>query len=163
MAREKGKKSAELKVKQDAFCKLMLRGHSCKEAAELLGVAYCTTNRWLKDPYVAKKIEHSNKKAMYEAEYKKADWLRDMLEVLDRNMGRKPYQPVQEGEEPKYRFVSAEARKTLEILGKHLGIYADKVDITANGKIEICWKTAESVPDVDILDAESTLLEAIPQ
>ncbi len=121
-------------------------------AAEELGVTRNTINTWLKDKKVQDQISLVQRKALFSVGYDKEKWLKDTLELLDRAMGRKPKDIVREGEKPEYRVNYTEARKTLEMLGKWLGVCQDtKVDIKHIGKIEISWRTP-SVEKGEVLE-----------
>ena len=144
--------TVEVADRQQRFIRHYVKYGDKRAAAEALGVSKNTINNWLKDKKIQEQIELVQRNALLKVGYDKEKWLKDTLELLDRAMGRKPKDIVPEGGEPEYRVNYTEARKTLEMLGKFLGVCQDtKVDIKHIGKIEISWK-APSVERAEVLE-----------
>lgn len=73
--------------------------------------------------------------------------LNNLVEIVERSMQRAPVvnmkgeQVVDEEGRSVWRFDGKTATKALELLGKHLGMYKDRVESDVSGGLEIKWKS----------------------
>ena len=73
--------------------------------------------------------------------------LNNLVEIVERSMQRAPVfvgfgeQLTDEEGRSVWRFDGKTATKALELLGKHLGMYKDRVESDVSGGLEIKWKS----------------------
>lgn len=73
--------------------------------------------------------------------------LNNLVEIVERSMQRAPVvnmkgeQVVDEEGRFVWRFDGKTATRALELLGKHLGMYKDRVENDVSGGLEIKWKS----------------------
>ena len=87
-------------------------------------------------------IKARNKKVGLSQEYV----IENLMEIVERTMQRAPVMTMK-GEQVQdedgrnvWQFNSRDANKALELLGKHLGIFTDKVESTTEADITYRWK-----------------------
>ncbi|OOF47925.1 terminase [Rodentibacter genomosp. 1] len=96
----------------------------------------------LSKPDIQEAIQIAKDKRSERVQISQDDVLRDLLEVRDICMGRKSVvltdvvKNAQEGtvnaiDNPVFVFEPTSANKALELLGKHLGMFKDRVDLTS--------------------------------
>ena len=150
--RRQGMTSLERRQRQQKFIQCYLKDEDMAAAARFAGVTYETAKRWLAKEEIRDSLEKANEVALALASYNKAKWIKDVVEVLDRAMGRRPKNVEREGIPEEYEFNSVEARRTLELLGKYLGMEQQaKTNVANIGKVEITWKGPQ-VEEEKVLD-----------
>jgi phage terminase small subunit len=133
---------AILNDKQRLFCDEYLIDMNAKQAAIRAGYSPKTAenqaSRLLSYVKVQEYIKEKQNKLTEKLELD-AEWvLRRLKEISDRCVQAEPVmvrnsdgEMVESGE---YRFDSSGANKATELIGKHLGMFGDKLDVTSKGQ-----------------------------
>lgn len=155
MSDVKGKSTSGrgLTPKQEKFCQLYIELGNASEAyrqaynAKNMTTGAINTNakKLLKDTPIALRIEELQQAHQQRHNLTIDNIIADLQEVRDICMGRKSVvltdvvKNAQEGsvnavDSPVFVFEPTSANKALELLGKHLGMFANKVDVATDGK-----------------------------
>lgn len=155
MSDVKGKSTSGrgLTPKQEKFCQLYIEFGNASEAyrqaynAKNMTTGAINTNakKLLKDTPIALRIEELQQAHQQRHNLTIDNIIADLQEYRDICMGRKPLTittVVKNAQEGTAQSVNTEcfvfeptgANKALELLGKHLGMFANKVDVTTDGK-----------------------------
>jgi phage terminase small subunit len=135
--------SKKLTKKQEMFCKEYLIDLNATQAAIRAGYSEKTAKNIgaenLAKPYLSEYIQKLMDKRSEKTNLTAESILNDILEVKDRCMQKvEPITYRKDGEEyptGEYKFEHNGALKALELLGKHLKLFTDKVE--HSGKIEL--------------------------
>ncbi len=145
----KGRGKTKLTDKQKRFVEEYLIDLNATQAAIRTGysekTAYSIGQENLKKPEVQTAIQEAQNKRSERVQISQDDVLRDLMELRDMCMGRKSVivtdtvKNNQEGtvntvDNHVYAFEPAGANKALELLGKHLGMFKERVDLTSGDK-----------------------------
>jgi phage terminase small subunit len=131
----------KLTDKQKRFCDEYLIDLNAKQAAIRTGYSAKTAevqaSRLLSNVKVQEYISHKQKKLEAKAEVN-AQWVLDNLKfVAERCMIPEPLYDKQ-GNIVEYTFQAAGANRALELIGKHLGMFTDKIESkSVNTNIDI--------------------------
>lgn len=136
----------KLTDKQEAFVREYLVDLNATQAAIRAGyserTAQAQSSRLLTNVMVRTRIEELQAKRAEKLELD-ADWvLRRLKEISDKCMQAEPvmtfdYDSKTMVETGEYKFDSVGANKSTELIGKHLGMFKDKLDINANIGVQI--------------------------
>ena len=88
----------------------------------------------LAKPSIQKAIEEAKKAQAKRIKITADDVLRDLIEVKDRCMQAVPVLNRQGEETGMYVFDAKAANRSLELIGKHLGMFVEKVDVNVNNQ-----------------------------
>ena len=128
----------KLTAKQELFCEEYMIDLNATQAAIRAGYSEQTARQIgtenLAKPAIADKIaelkvERSNR-TLVDADYV----IKGLLEVHRRCMQKEPVMERVDGQQQEsgeFKFEHSGANKSLELLGKHLGIFTDKLDVRA--------------------------------
>lgn len=126
-----------LKDKQEIFCQEYMIDLNATQAAIRAGYSKKTASvqgsRLLTNVNVLTRIEEL-KKERSEKLHLDADWvLRRLMQISDRCMQQEPvlefdYEEKKLVETGEYKFDSVGANKATELIGKHLGMFKDKIE-----------------------------------
>ena len=94
--------------------------------------------RLLTNVNVKAAIEAGRKKKSKECGITQEYILNNLKEIVERGMQRTTIKD-KKGEDI-FQYNPKEANKALELLGKHLGIFTEKIESTGQSSIEIRWK-----------------------
>ena len=135
-----------LTEKKKLFADHYLVNLNATEAAKLAGysekTAYSQGHRLLKDVEVHAYIEERQKERAEKLELD-ADWVLEKLKtVVDMSMQAKPvekwdYNEKKLVETGEYQYDSTGANRALELIGKHLGMFKDKIEHSGNVGVQI--------------------------
>ena len=92
--------------------------HSRKQAARLLAT-----------PTIARAIEATKRKALAKAELNAEYVLIRLQAIVERCMTAEPVTDKEGREAGEYRFDSGGANRALELLGRHLGMFVDRIAV----------------------------------
>ncbi|MFP4773896.1 terminase small subunit [Pasteurella multocida] len=141
----KGRGKTKLTDKQKRFVEEYLIDLNATQAAIRAGYAEKAANRegsrLLSNVDIQDEIQKAQNKRSERVQISQDDVLRDLIELRDMCMARKSVivtdtvKNNQEGtvtavDNHVYAFEPAGANKALELLGKHLGMFKDRVDVT---------------------------------
>jgi phage terminase small subunit len=147
----------KLTPKQEAFCQEYLVDLNATQAAIRAGYSEKTARQIadenLSKPYLAARVQELMA-ARAERTQLSADWVLDRLkEVAERSMQREPVRDRSGKETGEYRFDSSGANRALELLGKHLGIFKEQVDLEVSRKgLEAARKDLEGMTPMELAD-----------
>lgn len=135
---ERPAKPARLTPKQEAFVREYLVDLNATQAAIRAGYSAKTANvagaRLLANAKVAEAVAEAKTKRAERVQVT-ADWvLERLVENVDRAMQAEPVRDREGNETGEYVYAGAVANKALELLGKHLGLFTDRVDVTSKGE-----------------------------
>lgn len=141
----------KLTPKQQRFVEEYLVDLNATQAAIRAGYSARTANEQaarllakasISEAIAAAKAERSARVAV------SADYvLNNLVEIVERSMQRAPVfvgfgeQLTDEEGRSVWRFDGKTATRALELLGKHLGMYKDRVENDVSGGLEIKWKS----------------------
>ncbi|HHE3599680.1 terminase small subunit [Pasteurella multocida] len=147
----KGRGESKLTDKQKRFIEEYLIDLNATQAAIRAGYAEKTANRegsrLLSNVDIQEAIQEAKNKRSERVQISQDDVLRDLIELRDMCMARKSVivtdtvKNNQEGtvtaiDNSVYAFEPAGANKALELLGKHLGMFSQKVEVSGDLQIE---------------------------
>lgn len=118
-----------------------LRDRNARQAAIRAGYSPKSAGHWgielLKVPEIAQRIEEHDARLQDEAKIERAEVLRWLRDVVERGLQLKPLrdsrgEPLLDiYERPIYKHVDAKsAIRALELMGKHLGMFTEKLEIS---------------------------------
>lgn len=144
---------ARLTPKQQRFVEEYLLDLNATQAAIRAGYSAKTADRigprLLGNVGVARAIEDATKKRAERAEVDAEYVVRNLREVAERCMQKRPVlnmkgeQVVDEEGNAKWTFDSKGANRALELLGKHIGMFTDKVDAKIDAEVLFKWDEEE--------------------
>ena len=144
---------ARLTPKQQRFVEEYLLDLNATQAAVRAGYSAKTADRigprLLGNVGVARAIEDATKKRAKRAEVDAEYVVRNLREVAERCMQKRPVlnmkgeQVVDEEGNAKWTFDSKGANRALELLGKHIGMFTDKVDAKIDAEVLFKWDEEE--------------------
>ncbi|TPH22906.1 terminase small subunit [Haemophilus haemolyticus] len=155
MSDVKGKSTSDrgLTPKQEKFCQLYIElGNASEAYRQSYNCSKMTTKtvneeaaRLLNNPKITARVEGLQQAHRQRHNLTVDNIIADLQELRDICMGRKSVvltdvvKNAQEGsvnavDSPVFVFEPTSANKALELLGKHLGMFANKVDVTTDGK-----------------------------
>lgn len=135
---ERPDKPARLTPRQEAFVREYLVDLNATQAAIRAGYSAKTAEqqgpRLLGNVGVAEAIRTAQAERAERVQVT-ADWVVGRLvENVERAMQTEPVRDREGNETGEYVYAGAVANKALELLGKHLGLFTDRVDVTSGGK-----------------------------
>ncbi len=143
-----------LNPRQKRFVEEYLLDLNAKQAAIRAGYsersAEVTGSKLLSNPKVSRAIGDAIKKRAERAQLTADYVVKNLKEVAERCMQKRPVlnmkgeQVVDEEGNAKWTFDSKGANRALELLGKHLGIFTEKVDAKIDAKVVFTWEEEES-------------------
>ena len=130
-----------LTSKQERFSTLLAQGLTQYEAyrqsynvtSTVRNTVDSDASQLAAEPKIAQRVAQLKQAAQQQAELTIADILRDLLKVKRRGLGEEAVR-VGPADKPEELYVSdhAQATKALELLGKHLGMFQETVNVNAN-------------------------------
>lgn len=140
----------KLTDKQTAFVREYLVDLNATQAAIRAGYSERTASRigpqLLGKTWVREAIEKAQAKRARRVEVTQDYVLSNLVEVVERTMQRAPVmdrkgeQVTDEEGRAVWTFDAKGANRALELLGKHLGIFTDKVQTEVSGGLSITWE-----------------------
>lgn len=133
---------ADLTDKQDAFCREYLADLNQTQAAIRAGYSPKTARTIggenMQKPAIRDRILALMKKRAERAEVT-ADWvLARLVENVERSMQSEPVLDHEGEPTGEYRYHGTVANRALELLGKHMGMFAENLNLrTPDGPVEI--------------------------
>lgn len=132
------KKFNALTQKQRAFLVEYLRTNNQTEAARIAGYARRQAiTPLMANGYIKAEIEHAKKNAGRSLGVNAAYVLGSLKEVAERSMEAVPVCDSEGNETGVYRFNASGANKALELLGKHVGIFTEKLEVSVKSHEEV--------------------------
>lgn len=133
-----------MKDKQVRFCEEYLVDLNATQAAIRAGysakTAYSQGERLLKNVEINKRITIAQTKRSIKTELT-AEWVLTRLKAIsDRCIQAEPVYSTTGEETGEYRFDSTGANKATELIGKHIGMFTDKTEITGKDGEELVIK-----------------------
>lgn len=140
----------ELTMKQKIFVQEYIVDFNAAAAARRAGYAVKNADKigaqLLDKNWVSAAIEKELKKRKWRTEIKAEEVIRDLIEIKERCLQRVPVtdrkgnQICDEEGNAIWAFDAKEANKSLELLGKHLGLFTDnKVDLSGGLDVRISY------------------------
>lgn len=139
-----------LSEKQWLFIKEYLVDLNATQAAIRAGysekTAYSAGQRLLKHVEVQKAVTKAQAERSQRVEVTQDYVINNLVEIVERTMQRRPVldrkgeQVTDEEGRAVWCFDAKSANKSLELLGKHLGIFAEKVKTEVSGGLSITWE-----------------------
>ena len=130
-------------VKQEKFCQEIANGVSADKAYEAAGYTPNSGNAWAlrKKPHIKarvkellaqreKRLEDISAKAIEKAALTKSYVIKGLMENVERAMQKVPVTDAQGNPTGVYRYEGAVANRALELLGKELGMFIDRKEVT---------------------------------
>lgn len=143
----------KLTAKQEMFCREYMVDLNATQAAIRAGYSEKTArqlgNETLSKPYIRTRIEDLKGERMKKADIS-AEWVLDNLQkIVSMSTKSEPvmkwdYSQKQLVETGEYAYDSQGANRALELIGKHLGMFTDKLKL--EGKVEVGVKIVDDVP-----------------
>ena len=139
----------KLSAKQEQFCREYLVDLNATQAAIRAGyspkTAYSMGQRLLKNVEVQKAVQSAMDERSKRTEVNADYVLTNLLEIVERCMQRAPVlhkgeQVVDEEGNSVWCFDGKNAIRALELLGKHKGMFTDKLQTEHSGGISIAWE-----------------------
>lgn len=131
-----------LTAKQELFIKEYLVDLNATQAAIRAGYSVKTARKIGQENLTKLDIQHSVQKAMDNRSAKTeltAEWvLNNLKEVAERCMQAEPVLDREGNETGEWKFEHAGANKSLELIGKHLKLFTDKVE--HSGSVELTYE-----------------------
>ena len=148
---------AEYLIDLNATQAAIRAGYSQKRASEM---AY----QLLQKPTVQAAVEQAKKAQAKRIQITADDVLRDLVEIKNRCMQAMPVLDREGKETGMWVFDAKDANKRLELIGKHLGMFVEKKEITGKDGGPLVAGGVLVVPEVDAADAwlkraEETVIE----
>lgn len=141
---------SKLTDKQTAFVREYLVDLNATQAATRAGYSERTASRigpeLLGKPCVREAIEKAQVKRAQRVEVTQDYVINNLVEIVERTMQRAPVtnrkgeQVTDEEGRNVWCFDAKAANKALELLGKHLGVFTDKVQTEVSGGLSITWE-----------------------
>lgn len=139
-----------LSDKQRLFIKEYLVDLNATQAAIRAGysekTAYSAGQRLLKHVEVQKAVTKAQAERSQRVEVTQDYVINNLVEIVERTMQRAPVldrkgeQVTDEEGRAVWTFDAKSANRALELLGKHLGIFAEKVKTEVSGGLSITWE-----------------------
>lgn len=139
-------KKSGITAKQLRFAQEYVVDRNITQAAIRAGYtkrsAYSTGHELLQKPEVQAEVERLTAEIAEKAKIKAEDIVRDLIEVKDRCMQKAPVmtftaagpmQLIDEEGRNVWKFDANGANKSLELLGKHIGMFVDRKELTGRG------------------------------
>lgn len=141
---------ATLTDKQKEFVRQYLVDLNATQAAIRAGYSVKTASRigpeLLGKTCVREAIEKAQAKRAKRVEVTQDYVINNLVEIVERTMQRRPVtdrkgeQVTDEEGRAVWCFDAKSANKALELLGKHLGVFTDKVQTEVSGGLSITWE-----------------------
>ncbi|MEZ3496705.1 MAG: terminase small subunit [Lachnospiraceae bacterium] len=134
-------KSTPLTPQQERFCQEYAVDYNGTNAAKRAGYSESTAasqaSRLLKNAKVLSRVRAIQKEQLEKTALTKASVLLNLMDVYDRCMQKKPvtewdYEAGEYKETGTYAFDSKGALRALELLGKHLAMFTNKIEHSGN-------------------------------
>lgn len=127
--------------KQQRFVSEYLLDLNATQAAIRSGysprTAYRTGADNLKKPQIAAAVAAAQAERSERTEVTQ-DWvIGRLVENVERSMRIEPVLDAEGEETGEFRYAGSVANKALELLGKHLGMFVERVDITSRGRVVV--------------------------
>lgn len=136
--RSGGKK--KLTAKQDKFCREYLVDLNATQAAIRAGysakTAAVAASRLLINVNIQERIQTKQNKLAEKTEITQEYIVNNLKKVAERSMQAEPVLDKNGEETGEYQFNATGANKSLELLGKHLGLFSEKIDHNHSGEIK---------------------------
>lgn len=139
-----------LSNKQRIFVEEYLVDLNATQAAIRAGyserTAYSAGQRLLKNVEIQRAVAAAQAKRARRVEVTQDYVINNLVEIVERTMQRRPVtdrkgeQIIDEEGRAVWCFDAKSANKSLELLGKHLGIFAEKVKTEVSGGLSITWE-----------------------
>lgn len=140
----------KLTDKQAAFVREYLVDLNATQAAIRAGyserTAYSVGQRLLKKVEIQRAVAAAQAKRAQRVEVTQDYVISNLVEIVERSMQRAPV-TNRKGEQIKdskgrdvWCFDAKAANKALELLGKHLGLFSDRVQTEVSGGLSITWE-----------------------
>ena len=140
----------KLTDKQAAFVREYLVDLNATQAATRAGyserTAYSVGQRLLKKAEIQRAVAAAQAKRAKRVEGTQDYVINNLVEIVERTMQRRPVtdrkgeQIIDEEGRAVWCFDAKNANKALELLGKHLGLFTDKVQTDVSGGLSITWE-----------------------
>ena len=140
----------KLTDKQTSFVREYLVDLNATQAAIRAGYSERTASRigpqLLGKPWVREVIEKAQAKRAKRVEVTQDYVINNLVEIVERTMQRRPVtdrkgeQVTDEEGRAVWTFDAKGASRALELLGKHLGVFTDKVQTEVSGGLSITWE-----------------------
>ncbi len=143
----------KLTPKQKKFCEEYIVDLNATQAAIRAGYSKRTANEQGSQNLAKLSIQETIQELMAQRSKRTeitADYvLTNLKEVAERCMQKKPVLNSGGNETGKFRFEYAGANKALELLGRHLGMFTDKVEHRGQGSVNIILTSEDDDAETD--------------
>jgi len=123
----------KLTPKQEKFVEEYLVDLNATQAAIRAGYHPKMAAQLVAKPSIQKAVEDAKKAQAKRVRITADDVLRDLIEIKDRCMQAVPVRNKDGEETGLYVFDAKAANQSLALIGKHLGMFVDKVDMKVSG------------------------------
>lgn len=134
-------KEPKLTAKQAKFCQEYMLDFNATQAAIRAGyskkTAFSIGVENLKKPLIAAQIQNKQDKQALKAELTHEMIIKDLLEVKERCLQHKQVLDREGNPTGEYVFGSKGAIDSLNLLGKHLGMFNEKLSIEHSGEVKM--------------------------
>ena len=140
----------KLTEKQKLFCKNYLKEYNATKSAISAGyskkTAYSIGNELLKKPEIAEYLQKQTEKRAEKVDLSVEMILSDLIELKNRCMQKTEVLDREGNPTGEWKFDATAANKSLELLGKHLAMWTEKIEakVEVNTFAQIALKAAEA-------------------